>query len=30
MKVGYESLYNYSRWFKTITGMSPSQWKKNS
>ena len=30
MKVGYDSLYNYSRWFKAITGMSPSQWKKNS
>lgn len=30
MKVGYESLYNYSRWFKTITGMSPSQWRRNS
>ena len=30
MKVGYDSLYNYSRWFKTITGMSPSQWKKNA
>lgn len=30
MKVGYESLYNYSRWFKTVTGMSPSQWKRNS
>ena len=30
MKVGYDSLYNYSRWFKTVTGMSPSQWKKNS
>lgn len=30
MKVGYESLYNYSRWFKTITGTSPSQWKRNN
>ena len=30
MKVGYETLYNYSRWFKTITGTSPSQWKKDN
>ena len=30
MKVGYESLYNYSRWFKAITGMSPSEWKKRN
>ena len=30
MKVGYESLYNYSRWFKTITGISPSQWKREN
>ena len=29
IKVGYTSLYNYSRWFKTITGMSPSEWRKN-
>lgn len=29
IKVGYTSLYNYSRWFKTVTGMSPSQWRKN-
>ena len=28
IKVGYTSLYNYSRWFKTITGMSPSYWRK--
>lgn len=28
MKVGYQSLYNYSRWFKTVTGMSPSEWRK--
>ncbi len=28
IKVGYTSLYNYSRWFKTITGMSPLQWRK--
>lgn len=28
IKVGYSSLYNYSRWFKTITGMSPSEWRK--
>ena len=30
MKVGYDSLYNYSRWFKAITGMSPSEWKKRN
>ena len=30
IKVGYESLYNYSRWFKTVTGMSPSQWKRSN
>ena len=30
IKVGYDSLYNYSRWFKTVTGVSPSQWKKNA
>lgn len=29
IKVGYTSLYNYSRWFKTITGMSPSEWRKS-
>ena len=29
IKVGYTSLYNYSRWFKTITGMSPSEWRKH-
>ena len=28
MKSGYTNLYNYSRWFKTITGMSPSEWRK--
>lgn len=28
LKSGYTSLYNYSRWFKTITGMSPSAWRK--
>jgi AraC-like DNA-binding protein len=28
-KVGYLSIYNYSRWFKLITGMSPSEWRKN-
>lgn len=28
IKVGYTSLYNYSRWFKTITGMSPSHWRR--
>jgi YesN/AraC family two-component response regulator len=27
-KVGYNSLYNYSRWFKAVTGMSPSLWRK--
>ena len=30
MKVGYDSLYNYSRWFKAITGMSPSEWKRRN
>lgn len=29
MKVGYETLYNYSRWFKVVTGVSPSVWKRN-
>ena len=29
IKVGYTCLYNYSRWFKTITGMSPSEWRKH-
>lgn len=28
-RVGYLSIYNYSRWFKLITGMSPSEWRKN-
>ena len=28
IKVGYNSLYNYSRWFKVVTGMSPSLWRK--
>lgn len=28
IKVGYNSLYNYSRWFKAVTGMSPSLWRK--
>ena len=28
IKVGYTSLYNYSRWFKVITGVSPSQYRK--
>lgn len=30
MKVGYNNLYNYSRWFKSITGVSPLKWKKNN
>ena len=29
IKVGYQSLYNYSRWFKTITGMSPSEFRRS-
>ena len=28
IRVGYQSISNYSRWFKTITGMSPLQWRK--
>jgi AraC-like DNA-binding protein len=28
LKSGYTNLYNYSRWFKNITGMSPSEWRK--
>lgn len=28
IQVGYQSISNYSRWFKTITGMSPLQWRK--
>ena len=28
MKVGYPNIYNYSRWFKIVTGMSPSEWRK--
>lgn len=27
-KVGYVGIYNYSRWFKIITGMSPTEWRK--
>ena len=30
IKVGYVNLYNYSRWFKAITGVSPLKWKKNN
>ena len=30
LKVGYTNLYNYSRWFKSITGVSPLKWKKNN
>ncbi len=30
VKVGYESLYNYSRWFKAITGTSPSDWRRKN
>ena len=29
IRVGYQSLYNYSRWFKSVTGMSPSEWRRN-
>ena len=29
IKVGYLNLYNYSRWFKAVTGVSPSYWRKN-
>lgn len=29
IRVGYQSLYNYSRWFKIVTGMSPSEWRRN-
>lgn len=28
-KVGYTNVYNYSRWFKQITGDSPSSFRKN-
>lgn len=28
IKVGYPNIYNYSRWFKIVTGMSPSEWRK--
>ena len=28
-KVGYTSVYNYSRWFKQITGDNPSSFRKN-
>ena len=28
VEVGYPNLYNYSRWFKSITGASPLRWKK--
>lgn len=27
-KVGYQNIYNFSRWFKIVTGMSPSEWRK--
>lgn len=27
-KVGYPNIYNFSRWFKIVTGMSPSLWRK--
>ena len=27
-KVGIREIYNYSRWFKTITGMTPQQYRK--
>ncbi len=30
IKVGYETLYNYSRWFKAITGVSPSEWRRKN
>lgn len=28
VKVGYPNIYNFSRWFKIVTGMSPSEWRK--
>ena len=28
IKVGYPNIYNYSRWFKIVTGISPSEWRK--
>lgn len=28
-KVGIPEIYNYSRWFKTITGMTPQQYRKS-
>lgn len=28
MRVGYPNIYNFSRWFKIVTGMSPSEWRK--
>ena len=28
VKVGYPNIYNFSRWFKIVTGMSPSKWRK--
>jgi AraC-like DNA-binding protein len=27
-KVGYANIYNYSRWFKMVCGISPSEWRK--
>lgn len=28
-RVGIPEIYNYSRWFKTVTGMSPAAYRKN-
>lgn len=28
IRVGYPNIYNFSRWFKIVTGMSPSEWRK--
>jgi AraC-like DNA-binding protein len=29
-RVGIDELYNFSRWFKIITGVSPQQYRKQN